>query len=109
MHVHLYQIKCRQFPRVSITITILPTRIITATQLKTYIISGYHENLVSGWLKAIGQNSFLRNILQHEADSEWWDRNTMSAKFNLVTSPAVHLAGLVILIHDSIHMRVLSE
>lgn len=53
----------------------------------------FREALVVGWLEGIGSEYWLPTIYQQENFSSFWENVTLTNKYHLVKTPAVHQAG----------------
>jgi uncharacterized protein len=60
----------------------------------------YREALMTGWLDAIGEASFVPQLMLHEAWSPWWNTTTMAAPgqpgvvpWSVVGYPVIHVGG----------------
>ncbi|MBD3192326.1 MAG: CocE/NonD family hydrolase [Candidatus Heimdallarchaeota archaeon] len=53
----------------------------------------FREALVVGWLEGIGSEYWLPTIYQQENFSSFWENVTLTNKYSLVKTPAVHQAG----------------
>lgn len=59
----------------------------------------YRQALMSGWLTALGEASFILELQAHEGWSQWWNTTTMSTAepgvvpWSVVGYPVIHAGG----------------